>query len=71
MQVKSICKINREEVFQLEGIYQWYLVQLPEQYRDDQKLKSVIRGIIQVSFEHFQAGGINQEAYSNVWPLSW
>jgi len=35
-------------LFQLEGTYNDHLVQLPDQFRADQKLKRVIKGIVQM-----------------------
>lgn len=38
-------------IFQLEGIYNNQIVQLPDQSRDDQKLSNVIKGIVQVCLD--------------------
>lgn len=43
----------RIEYFQLEGTYKDHLVQLPEQFRADHKH---VKGIVQMSLEHWQAG---------------
>jgi len=37
---------------QLEGTYSDHLVQLPDQFRADQKLKHVIKGIVQMLLKH-------------------
>jgi len=36
---------------ELEGTYNDYLVQLPDHFRADQKLKYVIKGIVQMLLE--------------------
>jgi len=43
----------------LEGTYNNHLVQLPDDFIADQKLKDVIKGIAQMPLEHRQAWGIN------------
>ena len=42
----------------MEGTYKDHLVQLPDQFRADQKLKHAIKGVVQMSFKHSQAWGI-------------
>lgn len=69
MQVVSICKINRS-ISVGRNLIRDHLVQLADHFRNDQKLKLVIRDIIQISFEHWQAEGVSQEASSTVWPCS-
>jgi len=39
----------------LEGTYNGHLVQLPDPFRADQKLKRVIKGIVQTPLKHWQA----------------
>ena len=46
-----------DEVFQLEVTYNKHLIQLPDQFRADQKLKHVIKEIAQMPLKHWQAWG--------------
>jgi len=48
-----------KQKFQLEGTYNNHLVQPPDHSRADQKLKHVIKGIVQMPLEHGQAWGID------------
>jgi len=48
-----------EQLFHLEGIYNYQLAQLPDHFRADQKLKLVVKGIVQTPLKHWQAWGIN------------
>ena len=50
------------EYLQLEGTYNNYVVQRPDPFRDDQKLKRVIKGIVQMRLKHWQTCGINQRS---------
>ena len=43
----------------LEGMYDYHLVQLPDRFRADQKLKHVVKGIVQMPLKHWQAWGID------------
>ena len=52
-------RIEQNWIFQLEGTYNDHLVQLPDQFRADQKLKYIIKGMVQMSLKHWQAWGIN------------
>jgi len=44
----------------LKGTYNDHLVQLPEQFRADQKLKHIIKGIVQMPLKHRQLWGIDR-----------
>lgn len=46
-------------LFQLEGIYKNHPVQLPDQFRADQMLKHVIKGIVQTLLKHWRAWGVD------------
>jgi len=50
---------NRIERFQLGVTYNDHLVRLPDYFKADQKLKQVIKGIVQISLEQLQAWAIN------------
>lgn len=52
-------RIEWNRIFYLERTYNDHLVQLPNQFRADQKLKVVANGIFQKLLEHWQAGGIS------------
>jgi len=43
----------------LEGTYNNHPVQLPDQFRADQKLKHIIKGNVQVPHKHWRAWGID------------
>ena len=42
---------KRTRLFQLEGTYKDHQVQLPDHFRADQKLKYVVKGIVQMSLK--------------------
>ena len=42
----------RIEYFQLEGTYSDYLGQLPDHFRAHQKLKHIIKSIVQMPLKH-------------------
>lgn len=46
------------ELFNWKETYKYHLVQLPEHLRANQKLKHIIRGIIQTHLENWQAWGL-------------
>ena len=50
---------NKNRVFQLEGTYNDHRVQLPDSLRADQKLKHVVKGIVQMSLKQSQVRGID------------
>jgi len=39
-------------ILQLEGTYYDHLVQLPDHFRADQKLKHVFKGVVQMPLKH-------------------
>jgi len=49
LQMSNKSKQNR--TCHLEGSYKYRLVQLPDHFRADQKLKPVIKGIVQMPLE--------------------
>jgi len=48
----QLLEYNRMEYFQLEETYDDHLVQLPDHFRADQKLKHVIKGVVQMPLKH-------------------
>ena len=45
-------KTEQNRLFQLEGTYSDHLVQLPDQFRADQRLRHVIKGLAQMPLKH-------------------
>jgi len=50
----------------MERTFNDHLVQLPDQFRADQKLKYVVKGIVQTSLKHRQAQGIDHLSRKHV-----
>jgi len=58
----------------LEGTYNDHLVELPDHFRADQKLKHVIKGIGQMLLKHWQAWDIDhlsRKPFLSDQPPSW
>lgn len=49
---KCLNYLDYNRLFQLEVTYDNHLVQLPENFRAEQRFKLVIKGIVQMPFEH-------------------
>ena len=45
-------RIEQNRNFQLKGTYNNHLVQLPDHFRADQKLKHIVKGIVQMPLKH-------------------
>ena len=56
---------EQNRLFELEGTYNDHLVQLPDQFRADQKLKHV-KGILQMPLKQWQAWGIDHLSRKHV-----
>lgn len=49
---ESIGLLEQNRLFQMERTYDSHQVQLPEQFRADQKLKHVVKYIVQMLLKH-------------------
>lgn len=54
----NTCDGQKEE-FLLEVIYNNHLVQVPDHYKADQKFKHIIKGIVHMTFKHWQTWDID------------
>ena len=52
-------KMEQNIIFHLEDPCHNHLVQLPDDFAADQKLKHVVKGIVQMPLKHWQAWGID------------
>lgn len=49
----SLVSLKQNRIFQLEETYKNHLVQLPDHFRADQKLKEIIKAVVQMLLKHY------------------